>query len=61
VDERKRVRCQLVLDAKGKLLIRCKNPAKHDLPDGTPLMPSALANVCGGDPTLPLQQQEEVL
>jgi len=32
-----RVRCQLVLDAKGKRLIRCKNPAKHRLPDGTPL------------------------
>jgi hypothetical protein len=32
-----RVRCQLVLDAKGKQLIRCKNPAKHRLPDGTPL------------------------
>ena len=33
----RRVRCQLVLDAKGKQLIRCKNPAKHRLPDGTPL------------------------
>jgi hypothetical protein len=32
-----RFRCQLVLDAKGKRLIRCKNPAKHRLPDGTPL------------------------
>jgi hypothetical protein len=32
-----RVRCQLVLDAVGKKLIRCKNPAKHRLPDGTPL------------------------
>ena len=32
-----RVRCQLVLDAKGKQLIRCKNPAKHRMPDGTPL------------------------
>jgi hypothetical protein len=32
-----RVRCQLVLDAKGKELIRCKNPAKYRLPDGTPL------------------------
>jgi hypothetical protein len=32
-----RVRCQLVLDAKGKQLIRCKNPAKHRPPDGTPL------------------------
>jgi hypothetical protein len=32
-----RVRCQLVLDAKGKQLIRCKNPAKHRLPDGTTL------------------------
>lgn len=32
-----RIRCQLVLDAKGKQLIWCKNPAKHRLPDGTPL------------------------
>ena len=32
-----RVRCQLVLDAKGKQLIRCKNPATHCLPDGTSL------------------------
>ena len=32
-----RVHCQLVLDAKGKRLIRCKNPAKHLLLDGTPL------------------------
>jgi len=31
------VRCQLVLDAKGKQLIRSKNTAKHRLPDGTPL------------------------
>lgn len=30
-----RVRCQLVLDAKGRRLIYCKNPAKHKLPDGT--------------------------
>ena len=35
--KRKRVRCRIVLDAKGKRLIRCKNPAKHHLPDGTPL------------------------
>jgi hypothetical protein len=32
-----RVRCQLVLGAKGNQLIRCKNLAKHRLPDGTPL------------------------
>ena len=32
-----RVRCQLVLDAKGKQLIRCKNPPKHRLPYDTPL------------------------
>ena len=43
------VRCQLVLDAKGKQLIRCKNPAKHRLPDGTPPLQSTLANVCGGE------------
>ena len=35
--KRKRVRCQLVLNAKGKRLIRRKNPAKHRLTDGTPL------------------------
>ena len=33
----RRVRCQLVLDAVGKKLIRCKNPATRKLPDGTPL------------------------
>lgn len=33
----RRVRCQLVLDAVGKRLVRCKNPATHKLPDGTPL------------------------
>jgi hypothetical protein len=37
VAKRKRVRCQLVLDAKGKRLIRCKNPAKHRLTDGAQL------------------------
>lgn len=35
----RRVRCQLVLDAVGKRLVRCKNPAtrKLPLPYGTPL------------------------
>jgi len=37
VAKQKRVRFQLVLDAKCKRLIRCKNAAKHRLPDGTPL------------------------